>query len=386
MSYITESQHDGNIIIQKITNKLYNLRIIEHSRFTLSYKYKKAKPVLNEVIKELMMFLDFIVHRKLWEELHDRNAFYYEYLNDITKKHKIPFFIHTLHNQVVPDWLAVQNKIKGPLLHFDTHDDMDVVVNAKNTCLNIKEIKNGACGMINHPVTCMVWIGHVDKVVWCMPKWVYDNDNKFEQALVINGKDMFYIRDNEQPKDEYIMTDTTKIVSKNKLNSSLYDFYKSFILYRKHVIDMKGWKYLNTIIDKYYILDIDLDFFACEGEKLTKKEYFKYFGDLCSIGRISGYPNLLTPRDERDNYESKVLNKLLNKEANLIYKRITDFLNGVKFLKSKGKIPCMINISDSAASFFSGLNSRAVITNSYCPKYLVPFIHFYLITGLNKIF
>jgi hypothetical protein len=383
MTYDTEAHHQDNKIIQGMTEKLYKLRGIECQKCDMNKKYNKAKPLLSSVTKDLLKHLNFVVHRTLWEELHDRMVYYYTWQNEKSRSKRIPFFRNTLHNEVVPEWLSVKKKIKGPLLHFDTHDDMDIVENAKNKCLSQKEIKKGACGFINHPVTCMLWTKNVDKVIWCMPKWVYDNDACYDQVLAIKGKDMRYLRSSEQKKDKFLCVGTTEIVK--DINFESYNFSHPFVFCRQHTQTQKQWDKLSTKIEKYYILDIDLDFFSCNGEKVSKTVYMRDFTDLCSTGRVSGLPPLINPREERRSKQGADIIKDLEKEAKMIQKRVQVFINGIKYLKRKGKIPCIINISDSAASFFSGKTKRAVVTNSYCPKYFVPYIHSLLIPELLKI-
>lgn len=395
IKYETESNYKHNEILQNITIKMYKLRIIESQKKSLKYKFKIANPILKNIFNKLLKINNYVVYRRLWDELHDRQAFYYDYCNRQMfkkKSKKCPLFRHTLHNQVVPDWLKFFKKNKHtqlPILHFDTHDDMNIIENVNKSCLDLKEINKGACGLINHPITCMIWIGQVDNVIWCIPKWVYDNNISLEQALVIKNKSgirsMMYIRDDTQPVDKYILPYTTKIVNKNKMNSEFYDFYKEFKFNRYHITN--NWSKLNKIINKNskYILDIDLDFFCCEGSKLDKSEYKKTFGDLSSTGRISIFPNFSNPRNELENPDAIKINKKILKEIKLIDNRIKIFLNGIKYLKSRGKTPCIINISDSTASLFSGMNERAVLTNSYCPKYLVPYINNKLINGLKKL-
>ena len=123
---LTEHTDEYNKGVKPIIETLYQLRCIECSRNEMSKKYKKAQPLLDSVLEKLMTRNDFLLFRPMWDELHDRMVYYYDYLNKRNLSNNIPLFCTTLHNEAVKWWLAAKkrNKFSGTLIHFDTHDDM----------------------------------------------------------------------------------------------------------------------------------------------------------------------------------------------------------------------------------------------------------------------
>tara|TARA_B100001996_G_scaffold375172_2_gene354760 strand:- start:620 stop:1345 length:726 start_codon:yes stop_codon:yes gene_type:complete len=233
----------------------------------------------------------------------------------------------------------------------------------------------------------------IDNVVWALPKWVYDDNNVFEQALVCDKQDEFYyLRSSEENKDNFLLEDDIEIVKPKKMKDpSTFKLYHPHTYYRLRVYNDSGWENLKKIIlkandNKMFILDIDLDFFVTNGDKMSVKEYKKEFDDLESIGRVHGLPGITTPREAYNEPEGVKYNNNLMKELKLIKKRVEIFLNGLAMLKKSGIKPCCIDISDSAPSFFSGDTSRAVLTNQYTPKYFVPVLHMWLRRGFKKLY
>ena len=67
----------------------------------------------------------------------------------------MPLFRVTLHNEMIVWWIKAKNidKLKGPLIHFDTHDDMGEPGSTDNLLLSdgsldTDGIMKGACGQI----------------------------------------------------------------------------------------------------------------------------------------------------------------------------------------------------------------------------------------------
>lgn len=143
----------------------------------------------------------------MWEELHDRMVFYYDYLNEINTKKKLPLFRMTLHNEAAKFWLSCKNRgiLDGPLLHFDTHDDSGIPPSSKylldkDGSLDENGINQGGCGQINYPVTCLLLTKSVNHIIWGMPNWVYDNDASYKQTLVCTKKINFNTYANQNKK------------------------------------------------------------------------------------------------------------------------------------------------------------------------------------------
>ena len=389
----TEAKDPYNKGLGEIVSKLYKLREIEFNQQSFAKKYNKAKLLIDEVTILLQDKKNFILYRPFWEELHDRMVFYYDYLNELNTKKKLPLFRMTLHNEAAKLWLSCKNRqiLDGPLIHFDTHDDSGIPPSSKyllnkDGLLNENGINRGSCGQINYPVTCLLLTKSVNHIIWAMPNWVYDNNASYNQTLVCTKRDKFqYIREPGQKKDKFLMLDD--IVIEQVKDEIAYKFYHKMIDTRIKMDKSKSWDKLSTMIDSNkFILDIDLDFFVCNGDKYSMKTYSKNFYDLESTGRVKSFPDMVSPRAMYDDEKSKKMIRLLNKEMLFINKRIQIFLNGLKTLKDFGIKPCCINISDSTGSFFSGNTERAVFTNEYTPKYFVSIIHSILISGLQKLY
>ena len=395
----TEENSDYNKGIAPIVKILYNLRTIEHSQESMGSKYKKARPLLDKVTDKLMNTKNFLAYRPMWEELHDRMVYYYNYCNKENFDKSIPFFCVTLHNEAVPIWLELKSmdKLCNTIVHFDTHDDMGLPDTSryllkKDGSLDEEGMRKGACGQIFWPITCLLMSKGIDNVVWALPKWVYDDDNHFEQALTCNNKDEFiYVRSSKENKDNFLFEPHVEIVKpKNMKDSSKYKLYHPHMFYRLKLHNASGWRKLEKVLkkaeDKKFVLDVDLDFFVTNGDKISIKEYKETFDDIESTGRVHETPGITTPRETYGDQDSVDCNKDLLKELQLVKKRVEVFLEGLAMLKSKGIKPCCIDISDSAPSFFSGDTSRAVLTNQYTPKYFVPVLHMWLKKGFKKLY
>lgn len=391
----TEASNDHNSGITSIVSDLYKLRTIEHSSLDQAKKYVKAQHIISSVTQKLLIRNNYVAFRPMWEELHDRMVYYYDYLNKSNLNKSMPLFRETLHNEVVKWWLECKSrgKLSSTLLHFDTHDDMGLPSTSKyllkGGSLYEEGIKNGACGQIYWPITCILLSKAVDHVVWCTPKWIYDDDASYDQVLVCwkDGDDFVYLRDMDQPKDKYRMKSDVVLVKGPINDSKEYSFYHPHRFDRVKSNTKKEWTKLSKMIDdKKFILDIDLDFFVTNGDKISQKEYKDNFSDIESVGRIHGLPGVITPRATYDDPHSKEVIKALNKEAKFIHARVDKFLEGLSILQDKGIVPSCISLSDSAPSFMSGDTSRAVFTNQYTPKYFIPFLHSLLLSGLHGLY
>ena len=94
------------------------------------------------------------------------------------------------------------------------------------------------------------------------------------------------------------------------------DFYQLHEFSRLKVSTSRGWKLLSNLIgDKsHFILDVDLDFFATNGDKFSKKEYQEDFGDIESTGRVHATPGITEPRAAYADSESRTVVRDLNTE------------------------------------------------------------------------
>tara|TARA_Y100000389_G_scaffold57644_1_gene53666 strand:+ start:354 stop:1550 length:1197 start_codon:yes stop_codon:yes gene_type:complete len=390
----TESNSKYNKHIKNISENIEKLRKIQYDKNkNIVDKYFSSNKIIEDTILKLIDRKNYLLFRPFWNEIHDRMVYYYNFMNKININKKIPLFRMTLHNEAISWWLKLKdiNKLKGPLVHCDTHEDMGEPESTKylikkNGKIDREGIDKGACGLIFWPVTCLLLAKGTNEVVWATPKWTYDNDIRVKQILTTDkkNKSISYIRSENEKKDEFMYGDI--IVKEEKLDKKYYNFYHPFIFNRIKLHKKSGWKKLNKVIEKFFILDIDLDFFVSNGDKISLKEYKEDFNDVESHKRIHNTPGITIPREMySDEYSIEIIKKL-NQEEKIIRKRIKHFLENLEELKNDNKIPSAITISDSCSTYFSGISDRAVFTNEYTPKYFVPLIHLLLLNGFKKIY
>lgn len=391
----TESNSKYNQHIKNISKNIEKLREIQYNKNkNIVDKFFISKKIIDETIVKLIERKNYLLFRPFWNEIHDRMVYYYNFMNKININKKIPLFRMTLHNEAISWWLKLKdiNKLEGPIVHCDTHEDMGEPTSTKyllkkNGKIDREGIDKGSCGLIFWPVTCLLLAKGTDEVIWGTPKWVYDTDIRVKQILTTNKKNkkISYIRSENEKNDEFILNEDI-IVKDEKLDEKYYNFYHPFTFNRIKLHKKSGWNKLNKILEKYFILDIDLDFFVSNGDKYSRGEYKKDFGDVESHNRIHDNPGITIPREMySDDYSLDIIKKL-NKEEKIIRKRIKKFLENLQMLKNENKIPSSITISDSCATYFSGSTERSVFTNEYTPKYFVPLIHLLLINGFKKIY
>jgi hypothetical protein len=402
-----DTKEPMNKKVRTVLLELYELRKLECKDISMKDKLKKASKHISSITNNLLKYNDYLLYRPLWEELHDRMVYYYNHINEVNLKSKIPFFQTTLHNETVYWWKKAQekNKLKGTLVHFDSHPDMNVPGHSARKVLKDKKIivnkffKYSICGEIGSPVTCLMLMKASNNVIWGMPNWLYDENGEYDQYLVSckNQKDskcrkneLTYLRSDKSPIDPWGTEEHNSIkrVPDKLIKPKNFTFFHKFKYNRLHFDTINTWKHMEKIMgsEKKFIMDIDLDFFVCNGEKLSKKEYMKELGDIRSPYRTTGMPEIYTPRQQYDTKTGDKIDKMLIKEMSELKKRIDKFLNGLKYLKKEGITPSVINISDSTPSLFSGDINRAVFNNNYTPKYFVPYIHLLLIKGLHKLY
>ena len=398
-----ENNNKINKKVRKVIEDLYYLRKIEASTKPENQKYSEASNIIDNILFSLLETKDFLLYRSLWEELHDRMVYYYDYLNQKSLNKKIPIFQTVIHHYAVIWWLKAEKigKLKGPLIHFDTHDDMSSPNNIDKIITNSGEFNeeafNDVCGAIDLPVTCILLSKSVNNIIWATPEWVYDEDGTWEQYAAVsiktikgisNKNEMVFLRDKDSEKDNFPLGGLVNHIKLENIDKSKFSLLHPFRLSRVHTHNISGWKKLYKALNgsKEFILDIDLDYFCCNGNKITKKYYMKTYEDVQSTGRVHGIPGIITPRSMYEDDEGIKYTKNLKDEAILIKKRVDMFFNGLKYLKSLGIVPSVIDISDSTMSLFSGNFDGAIFTNEYCPKYFVPYIQFMLMKGFSDLY
>lgn len=287
----------------------------------------------------------------------------------------VPATFVTKHNQIVPFYtrhLSSQLSPTVPILHFDTHSDLNRIdggerITRRNAASMVWDIGAAVSGVLTST--------GVRNVVWCMPSWVPDDQQRIPY--------IFHRKKNELQTTERIRdVDFTHV----KSFPEEYTVAQYTKLRTGAMSVRKACRKLREVIEpnRRFILDVDLDYFVCNGKKY-RPSYFRDPIDLRSYHRTRNFSmmNEDNPRNRRDNNNNK--NRQLDREVKHIDRRIRHFLSLMRCLFKRGFRPCLVSVSDSSNVLGADCKTCNSESNGYVPTYLALYVHVQVVYGLNRL-
>ncbi len=383
---------NSDVFIQEYSLEVYKLSILE-----IQKKVKLAHKLFEKLLNILYNRRKLIEDSILWKELYNLSIFFYPYIQNIGS---IPLCIVTSHNHVVP-WYIKQLKdvdANVPIIHFDTHSDLNNVLNSKNLPYIADKYANGTDYKsqlrLQKKIMDIVWdIGAAMSGVllsteprdhiWVMPKWLpdpvglihYSTKKHYNQVNLISDDDNFDKMKTLEGEFQFL-----------KINDESDTRHYGRTRIEKSSKQLREYIELSNS-NGYYILDIDLDYFVCNGRPLRKRQYFQGAYDVQSTKRVPEKEFIDYPRGQYYDDRAYVkYRRVFMDEVSLIRKRITKFFKCLKYLKNHGLIPKLISISDSTSAEFTACIGCPSTSNNYVPKQLVLYIHTKVMDGLRDLF
>ena len=346
--------------------------------------------ILQNLIDLLMKRKKFALDQDLWRELYLQSIYFYKN-NNISS---IPTVFVTKHNEILPFYM--KNKISNidcTILRFDTHSDLNYIKDSSLLPLLYERYTSTNDEKYIEEAQKIVWdIGSsksgvimttgIKDIIWGMPSWVPDRQINIDFFIKKNKKNFsLQTTCNEDYNDidfNYSKTIPPHTISKK---------YKKI---QTGKLTDRSFSKIIEMIQKNgnnYILDIDLDYFVCNGKKFDKSYCHTPF-DLQSYDRTQEISfNQSVPR----NHGEKTLELIkyensLNKEIEKINKRIKLFLRLINNIKKHDLIPCYISVCDSSNILFQSCKTCNSTSNGYVPMNLALYVHTKVVDGLKKIF
>lgn len=378
-------------LYRMIAKRDYDNFINSFSKDIVKLSKTHSKALFDKLLNSLLKRKKFTIDQHLWEMLYYESVYFYK---TPSKINDIPICYVTKHNQILSFYMAKKiHKLNCTIVRFDTHSDLNEIKESnKLPYLYEKFLDTGDKKYINKAQD-LVWdIGAAKSgvimatgskdIIWCLPLWVPDKEIKVEYFIKDNKKSLSLNSIDEG--SEFDMNLSSKVPTKYKNDLKIY---------QKVQINSKR-NYLKKIKDlimkngNEYILDIDLDYFVCNGDKFTKS-YFEQPFDLQSFYRAkTKYINQNMPRNTNDTSsdELKAYEKKVNIEIKKINKRIKEFISLLRHLKNYNLVPCLISMSDSSNVMFSDCINCNTISNGYVPSNLALYIHNKVVNKLKELF
>jgi hypothetical protein len=372
----------------------FSIKINKLIRFEMNdntLNSKRHQLLFNDILYELFKRKKFGLDYDLWNELYLRSLCFYKYKNKIGD---IPLVLVTKHNEILPFYFKHKiHKNTNTFIHWDTHPDfneLDFSLQLPNIYSNYLKTHNN--DLINKAQK-LVWdIGAANSgvfmatgirdTIWCMPSWLPDKEANINYFFKKN-KNTYTITTNS-------VTDKKSVLEEFIQGKNNGEEIKTYSKIQAEKMSKKSLENILLMIknnSNKYILDIDLDYFVCNGSKLNKS-YFREPYDVSSQHRTENVDyNQALPRGiDKDNHKYFKYEHDLKIEVYQINKRITHFLNVLKYIKKKGFIPSHISVCDSTNVHFSGCQTCNSVSNNYVPLNLALYVHTKVLIGLTKIF
>ena len=125
-----------------------------------------------------------------WRLFYELTSRLHEFRNEKSAKSKLPVYAYNGHQHAARMWIdESRRKSLGPLVHFDTHDDMRGLNKPAKILQAVKQVQSGGKGRaqgLRHlitrihdhatPVSGGVLALDVKDMVWCFPYWAYASE------------------------------------------------------------------------------------------------------------------------------------------------------------------------------------------------------------------
>jgi len=372
---------------------LFSKQLLKFDKLSDPLKYKHN---LNQLFNILVKRKKFALDQELWNELYFYSIYMYPYERYLGNS-KIPIVFVTKHNEILSFYMKKQiHKLNETIVRFDTHSDLNNIKNsialpklyekylvtkdrkyidkAQEIVWDIGASKSGV----------LITTGIKD-VVWGLPKWVPEKQTSID----------FFIKKN---KTQY----TLNTISSN--NNDLDFLYKETNKDKNKEYELKHYLKLQTGIwtdktlekiikqieknsETSYILDVDLDYFICNGMKFDKSYHEEHY-DLQSHDRTEKIVfNQDIPRNKNvKSEELMTYHTRLLYEIKKVNKRIKCFLQLLNTIKKQGYTPRIISVCDSTNVLFQDCQQCNTISNGYVPSHLALYVHTKVVSGLENLF
>lgn len=328
---------------------------------------------------------EFINYLPFFEELYDRNLFYYRVMNKNNSLgfNNIDVISVAMHNQCVEYVYKKYRNSLPTVLTFDSHRDVQGI-NCKNKLMNyFTDCDSETLELNTMLYESIPFIGSVlypmiypykdnNGIIFISPTWSTANQCDFDLYIdrnVDNNNNNFY-------SDEY------KFIKNIPDNCDKLDKVKYRTETLGTIIESAG----NEYVTDQFILNIDLDYFCANGNtQLPSSD--SDINDLESDNRtIFDYNHI-----KNGTYTSNV-GKQLQIEIDGIRYRIRKFIEMCISLRDNGKTPSMIILCDSTETHFSEVNiiddieTITKCSNNFTPKYLILWLKTTLYNHLKHIY